>query len=100
MKKALLTFVQCVLFLLVFLAGSLANPFHLRWSVTHPTPFTTHFFVPDGLILATALYILILLVEAVRKRLTTSGLWTTAAFVLALIFGFLAKFGSVTHDLY
>ncbi len=100
MKKILLAFGKFVLFLLVFFAGSLANPFHLKWSVTHPTLFTTHFFVPDGLILAAALYVLILLIEAVRKRLMSSGLWTTGAFILALLFGFLAKFGSVTHDLY
>jgi hypothetical protein len=100
MKKALLTFCKCVLFLLVFLAGSLAHPFHLKWMVTHPTPTSTSFFVPDGLLLMLGLYVLILAIEAARKRLIASGPWTTLALVLALILGFLARFGFATHDLF
>ena len=100
MKKALSAIAQFILFLLVFLAGSLANPMHLKWAVTHPTLTTTRYFVPDGLILMIVLYVVILLIEVLRKRLLTSGLWTTGAFVLALILGFLAKFGSATHDIY
>jgi hypothetical protein len=100
MKKALLTFGKFVLFLLVFLAGSLLNPFHLRWMVTHPTPTSTRFFVPDGLLLMLGLYVLILVVEVVRKRLVSSGPWTTLALVLALVLGYLARFGFATHDLF
>jgi hypothetical protein len=91
---------QFLLFLLVFLAGSLASPFHLKWGVTVTTPGTTHYFVPDGLLLAFVLYVVILLIEAVRKRLNPAGLYTTGAFLFALILGFLAKFGSVTKDLF
>ena len=100
MKKALSAIGQFMLFLLVFLAGSLANPLHLKWSVTHPAPNITHYFVPDGLLIMVALYLVFLCIALVRKRLTTSGLYTTAAFALALILGLLAKFGSVTHDIY
>ena len=100
MKKALLTFGKFVLFLLVFFAGSLLNPFHLRWMVTHPSPISTRFFVPDGLLLMLGLYVLILVIEAMRKRLLSSGPWTTAALILALVLGYLAKFGLATHDLY
>ncbi len=100
MKRILLAIGKFLLFLLVFFAGSLANPFHLHWLVTHPTPTTTRFFVPDGLILMAVLYVVILLVASLRKRLTTSGFYTTAAFVLALALGLLAKFGFATHDLY
>jgi hypothetical protein len=100
MKKVFFAFLQFALFLLIFFVGSLANPFRQRWSVSHPTLTSTHYFVPDGLLLMTAFYLLLLAIEAMRKRLLRSGLWTSIAFFLALIFGFLAKFGSVTHDLY
>ena len=100
MKKILVTVAQCILFLLVFLAGSLANSLHLRWFVAHPTPTSTHYFVPDGLIFATVLYLVFLLFAVVRKRLSTSARYSTIAFVVAILLGFLSKFGSVTHDLY
>ena len=100
MKKFIFAFLQFVLFLLVFFAGSLANPFHQRWFVSNPTATSTRYFVPDGLLLMVALYLILLAVEAVRKRLATAGLWTTGAFLFALALGFLAKFGSATHDLY
>lgn len=100
MKKFLSIAAQFFLFLLVFLGGTLADPFHLKWSVTHPTPTSTRYFVPDGLILMVALYLLFLVVEFLMKKLTRMGLWTTAAFLLALVLGFLSKFGFATHDLY
>jgi hypothetical protein len=100
MKNAILTFLQFILFLLVFLAGSFLHPFGAQWSVTHPTPTSTRYFVPDGLLLMVALYIVILIIEALAKRIRTAGIWTTVALLLALAAGFLAKFGSVTHDLY
>jgi hypothetical protein len=52
------------------------------------------------LLLTFALYIALLIIEALAKRLGTAGIWTTIALLLALVVGFLAKFGSVTHDLY
>jgi hypothetical protein len=39
----------------------------------------------------------VLLIEALRKRLATSGAWTAAAFVLAGIAGYAAKFGFLTR---
>jgi hypothetical protein len=100
MKKAVLIFLQFILFLLVFLAGSFLHPFGAQWSVTHPTPTSTRYFVPDGLLIMVALYIVILIIEALARRLRTAGILTTIALLLALAAGFLAKFGSVTHDLY
>lgn len=99
MKIALVTAAQAVLFLVVFLAGTLWDPFHLQWFITHPGSTSTRFFVPDGLILMLALYALILVLEAARKRLATSGVWTSLAFVLALVLGLLSKFGFASHDL-
>jgi hypothetical protein len=46
------------------------------------------------------LYLVILAIEAGRKRLLGSGVGTTLAFVLALVLGFLSKFGMATHDLF
>ena len=99
MKKAIVTVVQLGLFLLVFLAGSLFPPFHLE-HVLIATPGSTRIFVADGLLLMLALYVLIVLVEALTRRLRTAATWTTAAFVLAAIFGFMMKFGFLTRSAY
>ncbi len=103
MKRALAVAGQFCLFLAVFLAGSLADPFlpvHPRWFVTQVAPETTRYFVPDGLIACLALYLIILAIEAGRKRLRGSGIWTTIALLLAVGLGLAAKFGVVTHDLF
>jgi len=100
MKTAFAAVAQFVLFLLVFLAFSLLDPFHLKWFITHPTQISTRYFVPDGLLIAFILYALILLLEAVTKKLRTAGLWTSVAFVLALVLGLASKFGFVTTSLY
>ena len=100
MKRAIVGFLQFLLFLIVFAAGSLLNPFHLKWLVTHPTPLSTRDFSPGGLILVLILYLLILIFEAMQKRLPRAGMVTSAALVLALILGFLARFGFATHELY
>jgi hypothetical protein len=100
MKRVLAVVGQFCLFFVVFLAGTLWDPFHLRWFVTQPSPTSTRYFVPDGLILCVLLYLVILAIEAGRKRLLGSGVGTTLAFVLALVLGFLSKFGMATHDLF
>jgi hypothetical protein len=97
MKKVLLTAVQLGLFLLVFLAGSLFPPFHLE-HVLIATPGSTRIFVADGFLLMVALYVSIVVVEALTRRLRTAALWTTAALVLAAIFGFMMKFGFLTRS--
>jgi xanthine/uracil permease len=99
MKKAILLTLQFFLFLGVFLVGSFLHPFRLQWSVTHPTTNSTHYFVPDGLIIMLALFAVILIGELLAKRFR-AGTLTTVAVLFALIVGLLAKFGSVTHDLY
>jgi hypothetical protein len=99
MKKAIVTIVQFGLFLLVFLAGSLFPPFHLE-HVLIATPGFTRIFVADGLLLMLALYVLIVLIEALTRRLRTAAPWTTAALVLAAVFGFMMKFGFLTRSAY
>jgi hypothetical protein len=93
MKIALIAFAQFLLFLLIFLVGSFWHPFHLRWFVSHPTAMSLRFFVPDGLLLALAVYGLILLIALLRRRLAGTALWTSLALVLAVALGLYAQFG-------
>jgi hypothetical protein len=95
MKKAVGAFLQFILFVFVFGAGSLFPPFHIE-HVILATPGTTRIFVGDGLILMLALFCLILLVEALRKRFISAGPWTTSAFILAAATGFWMEFGFKT----
>ena len=99
-KKVLLLLVQLFLFYAIFLVGSLLDPFKMKWFISHPTPLSTRFFVPDGLLLMIAFFVLILLAEGAAKRIRTAGMLTSIAFVVALLFGFLSKFGWATHDLF
>jgi hypothetical protein len=99
MKKFLSTFLQFFLFLLTFAIGSFAHPFNLRWGLTATTPTVTRYFVPDGLLLMVILFVLILIMEALMKRLRTFAPWTTLAFLLAAIVGFVMKLGFITRDL-
>ena len=93
------------LFLAVFLSGSFLtvfhlDPFHAQWFVSHPTPSSIRYFVPTGLIYMTLLYLIVFAIEAAMKRLRTAGLWTTVAYILALVIGFASKFGFTGHELY
>jgi uncharacterized membrane protein AbrB (regulator of aidB expression) len=102
MKKALATIFQFLLFLVVFFVGSLfplPSPFHHE-RVLSTTPTATRIFIGDGLHLMLALFILIILVEAVTKRLRTAAPWTTLALILAAVLGFVMKFGFLTRSAY
>ena len=95
MKKVILTILKFLLFLIVFGAGSLFPPFHFE-HVLIVTPGFTRIFVADGLLLMFALYVLIVLVEVMRKRLRTAAPWTTLAVILATVLGLMMKFGFKT----
>jgi hypothetical protein len=97
MKKAVFAILQLLLFLLVFFVGSILPPFHFEY-VLVATPGVTRIFVADGLLLMFALYVLIVLVAVLRKRLRTSVPWTTVAVVLAAVFGLMMKFGFLTRS--
>ena len=94
--KVLLAVVKFVLFIVVFAAGSFFPVFHIQ-SVLSVTPDGTRMFIWDGVLLMVALLVVILLIEAARKRLRTSGPWTAAAFVLAAIAGYALKLGFLTR---
>jgi hypothetical protein len=97
MKKAILTIFQFVLFLIIFAAGSFFPPFHFE-HVLIVTPGFTRIFVADGLLLMLALYVLIIFVEVMRKRLRTAVPWTTLAVILAAALGLMMKFGFLTRS--
>jgi hypothetical protein len=97
MKKAVLTILKFFLFLIVFGIGSLFPPFHFE-HVLIATPGVTRIFVADGLLLMFALYVLIILVEVMRKRLRTAAPWTTLAVILATLLGLMMKFGFLTRS--
>lgn len=99
MKKILSTAFQFFLFLLTFAAGSFLAPFHVRWFSVHPNPLSTRYFIADGLILMLALYVLVLVVEVLLKKLRTMGAWTSLALLLAAVVGFAMKLGFVTREL-
>jgi hypothetical protein len=97
MKNSIFTVLQLILFLIVFFIGSIFPPFHFE-HVLIATPGTTRIFIADGLLLALSLYVLILIVEILRKRLRTAAPWTTLAFILAVVFGLMMKFGFLTRS--
>jgi len=97
MKNVIFTVLQLVLFLVVFFIGSIFPPFHFE-HVILATPGTTRIFIADGLLLTLALCVLIVLGEALSKRLRIAAPWTTLAFVLALVFGLMMKFGFLTRS--
>jgi hypothetical protein len=97
MKKIFTPALQFFLFLIVFGAFSLFPPFHIE-HVLSSASSGTRVFIADGLLLAFVLYVLIVLIELLMKRLRTSAPWTTLAFVLATILGFMMKFGFLTRS--
>ena len=102
MKKAFATILQFFLFLIVFFVGSifpLPHPFHHE-RVVSSTPAATRIFIGDGLHLMLALFLLIILIEAVTRRLRTAAPWTTLALILATVLGFIMKFGYLTRSTY
>ena len=97
-KNVLFAILQFIVFVLIFLAGSLLPPFHLE-HVIGVTPEGARIFIWDGALLMTVVFVIILMIEAVRKRIATAGLWTAGAFALAAAAGFAAKFGFLTRPL-
>lgn len=91
--KAVLVVLQTLLFLLLFAAGSFLLPFFPSVPAWQIQTGPGRAFVLDGAVLAVVVYLLILLIEAARKRLRGPGGLTTLSLVLALALGFAMKFG-------
>ncbi len=97
MKKTFLVIAQFVLFFVAFFLGSFMAPFHLRQLLSE-TADGRRAFVWDGVVLMVGLFVLILLIEAVRKRLRAAAPWTTLALALAAFAGLMLKLGFMTIE--
>lgn len=95
MKKVLLTLLQFVLFLVTFAAGSFVAPMRIR-QVLSVQPDGTHIFIWDGVLWVALLFLLILVLEAARRRIRAAAPWTLLALLLALIAGFALRLGFMT----
>jgi hypothetical protein len=97
-KRAIAIILETILFLFVFLAGSLlaAVPAaHLpEWNVSLGP---SRYFTLDGIVFMAILYVLFLLIGAARHRLRSAVVTSTVAVVLALVLGLAMKFGLATR---
>ena len=98
MKKILLTFSQFILFLLAFAVGSFLYIFLRLPPVVSVWADGTRGFQWDGVLLMLALFVLILLLQAARKRLRSGAPWTALALLLATVAGLAMKFGLLSFD--
>lgn len=92
MKNALSITFQLILFLAVSFFGLILAGINTLPTLSIPIG-PGRVFVYDGVLLMLLLYVVILLIELSLKRIRTSGLNSTIAFVLALILGLAMKFG-------
>lgn len=94
MKRAVAIILETILFLFVFLAGSLLAGIpasHVPdWKVALNG---NRYFVLDGIVFMFILYVLFLLIGAARHRSRSAVLTSTVAVVLALVLGLAMKFG-------
>jgi hypothetical protein len=94
-KNVIFTFLQFVLFSVAYVAGAILPPFGLLPSHVSTWAGGTRF-EWDGVLMVLALFIVILLIEALRKRLRTAAPWTTLALALAAIVELFVKLGVTT----
>jgi hypothetical protein len=111
-KRVLLTFLQFLVFVGLLFAGGfwpLVRLFALgtgnslvTWLYKVPvwkmTLSATHFVNMNGYIYASALLVLILLIEGVRRKFHPWMALSMLAYVLALLVSLYQKYGSVTID--
>lgn len=93
-KKAILVVLQTLLFLILFAVGSflpVLPSFRSLYFQIQTGP--NRVFVLDGLFLTLIVYLVILLLEAARRRLRGPGGLTTLSLVLALVLGLAMKLG-------
>ena len=97
MKRTLSIAGQFLLFFLVDAVGSIFyHPFGIITS-THTPSAASRSFQWDGLLLMTIFFLLILIVEAMRKRLRVAAPWSLLSLLLAALAGYFLKFGFITH---
>jgi hypothetical protein len=99
MKIFLYTLLKFLLFFVVFAIGSFASPFHVQTNLDHSNHLPiTHYFIWDGLLLSLALFVLVLVVETLRKKFRAAAPWTTLAFLFTMGLGLAMKLGFITRD--
>ena len=84
MKRALAVLGQIVLFFLTALAGMLWRPFHVTHVIAQEG-YTRRQYEFDWLLCDGILYLVLLLVGLVARRIRTSWISTTVAFVLTVL---------------
>ena len=99
MKTVLATILQFLVFLVVFGVFSFFPPFHIE-HILRITTLGTRIFIVDGLLLVLLLYVLIVVIEILMKRLRSAAPWTTLALVLAVVLGLSMKFGLLTRSIF
>lgn len=92
MKRVMLIVLQFILFLAVFLVGSLLPGANLLPMLSVGAG-AGRIFVLDGLFLMLGVYVVILLIAVARKRLRPAWPNSTLALALAIILGLAMKFG-------
>ena len=98
MKRALAIFAQFLLLLCVDAVGSIFyHPFHIQ-TLLSGTPTAPRSFLWDGVVLMLLVYLLLLVIAALRKRIRFSAPGSTLALGLAVLAGYLLKLGFITHN--
>ena len=107
-KRIVLTFLQFLIFIALLAIGGNWDVINLTLQIRamehHTTAFnpipviktqisSTHILIADGLIFAAVLLVIILLLEALTKKLKPWASLTLLAFVLAVFLGFAMKLG-------
>jgi hypothetical protein len=94
-KNVIFAVLQFTLFFVLFGIGS-CNPHpKLRQTVASGAD-GTRIFVWDGVVLMLLLFLVIVLVQAIRKHVRSSTPWTVLAMAVATAIGFPLKFGLLT----
>lgn len=98
MKKVIATLLQFILFLLAFFVGSfIYHPFRIE-STLPMRELHTRSFIWDGVLLMLITYVLMLTLQAARKRLKSQAVPSTIALLLAALAGYAMRFGFITHS--
>ena len=92
MKRAVWFVLQTMLFLVVFLAGSLLPGAHLL-PLLSVSAGPGRIFVLDGLLLMLCVYLILLGIQVARRRVRSSWPVPTLALLLSLLAGLAMKFG-------
>jgi len=95
MKRVLSILFQFLVYLIAFAAGSFLPVFHLLPAILWHLSATRDFVV-TGLILSAALFVLVMIVHAVRRPHSSALLNSTIAYILAVAAGFALHFGMLT----